>query len=312
MAIALEGQLGWEEDAPPFAWRYELEITADQWGAVWVQQERLCVRDADGKHELVDTCQGYRRLQNKDGATVVQQVERHRAAIELEIPHWDGSFLRKNIAGWYFYQLSPHAMRNVNPAAAALSLNPQGENLAAWLLYLQTRYSEAFARIEQVCRDALPGFRKLFAWPTPQATVSLGTNEEHLKRPLSLWEMSDGELVFIALLSLIFSPPDLTAALYCVEEPENHLHPRSVEQLIELLRQAQSHLPPQARPQLIATTHSLHVIDCLRLDEVIVFQKAEGATIVSYPSDKAHLRQLVEDRELGLGDLFYSGALLGA
>jgi predicted ATPase len=78
-----------------------------------------------------------------------------------------------------------------------------------------------------------------------------------------MWEMSDGELAFVALLSLIYGPAELGAGLYCIEEPENHLH------------------------------------------------KRQGATIVTYPRDKAHLREPLQNEELGLGDLVYSGALQG-
>jgi len=179
-------------------------------------------------------------------------------------------------------------------------------------MQLQTRYSDAFARIQQVCRDVLPGFVDLFTSPTQQATVLVGSREEHLKRPLSAWEMSDGELAFVALLSLIYGPAELGAGLYCIEEPENHLHPRLIETLIELLRQAQDEPGASGSAQVIATTHSPYLVDKLSLDELIVFEKRQGATVVTYPKDKAHLRELLQNEDLGLGDLFYSGALQGA
>jgi hypothetical protein len=52
-------------------------------------------------------------------------------------------------------------------------------------------------------------------------------------------------------------------------------------------------------------------VDKVSLDELIVFEKRQGATVVTYPKDKAHLRELLQREELGLGDLFYSGALQG-
>ena len=157
----------------------------------------------------------------------------------------------------------------------------------------------------------LPGFADLFTWPTQQVTVLIGSREDYLKRPVSVWEMSDGELAFVALLSLIFAPPELSAGLYCIEEPENHLHPRLLETLAELIRQVQDERGASGSAQLIATTHSPYLVDKLSLDELIVFEKREGATVVTYPKDKAHLRELLQSEELGLGDLFYSGALQG-
>jgi predicted ATPase len=123
--------------------------------------------------------------------------------------------------------------------------------------------------------------------------------------------MSDGELAFIALLSLIFSPPDLGAPLYCFEEPENHLHPRLLTTLVTVLKQVQEELPPEDRSQIVLATHSPYLVDKFSLDEVVVLEKREGATIVTRPSDKAHLRDLLNSEEIGLGELFYSGALNG-
>lgn len=156
----------------------------------------------------------------------------------------------------------------------------------------------------------MSGKKELFSWPTEQGSVMLGSREKHLRRPVTMWDMSDGELVFIAFLSLIYNP--LGASLYFIEEPENYLHPRLIEVLLELLRQVQDELGPSGSAQVIATTHSPFLVDHVSLDELIVFEKQEGATVVTYPRDKAHLRELLERRELGLGDLYYSGALSGA
>ena len=248
---------------------------------------------------------------NKDGQQVLSHVDPAKAVIEYDVPNWDGSFLRRIIASTDFYRLVPHLMRNINPTAAPPFLYEHGENLSAWLMHLQTRYTEAFARIRQACQDVLPDFADLFTWPTQQATVLLASREKPLKRPVTLPDMSDGELVFIALLSLLFSPADLRPALCFIEEAENHLHPRLIEALVEVLRQRQGEWDPANATQVILTTHSPYLVDRLRLEEVIVFQKREGETIVSYPRDKAHLRELLEHKDLGLGDLFYSGALLG-
>jgi hypothetical protein len=38
-------------------------------------------------------------------------------------------------------------------------------------------------------------------------------------------------------------------------------------------------------------------------------EKRRGETKVIRPNDRPHLRKLVEDEELGLGDLMFAGAL---
>ncbi len=309
MVVSLEGIAARIQDDENLSWNYRLEISSDAYGGVTVPDERLCVHLKSGPAELIVSEGGRRRLVNSDGREVVPGIDRDRAAIEFEIPAWDGGFLRNVIASWRFYRLIPQLMRTVNPAAAPPFLTENGDNLAAWLMQLQTRYPEAFASIEQVCKDVLPGVEKVFTWPTEQATVTVGQRDRHLKRPLQLWEMSDGDLAFLGLLSLIFSPPELAASLYCIEELENHLHPKLIEVLLEILRQAQDRPEVRNPAQVIATTHSLHLVDHARLDELIVFDKREGATVVYHPRDKTHLRELLESSELGLGELYYSGAL---
>lgn len=311
IVITLEGAGAGAGRVPDADWRYEIAIVGDERGFIRVQDEQLSLSTSGLSHELIVKRDGGRSLVNKDGRDIVSRVDPNRAALEFELPDWDGSFLRRSIASCYFYRLIPGVMGRPNPAAAPRFLNEAGDNLSSWLMQLQTRYSEPFAKIRQVCRDVLPGFADLFTWPTQQATVLIGSREDYLNRPVSVWEMSDGELAFVALLSLIFAPPELSADLYCIEEPENHLHPRLLETLVELLRQVQDERGASGSAQLIATTHSPYLVDHVSLDELIVFEKREGATLVTHPKDKAHLRALLESKELGLGDLFYSGALQG-
>jgi predicted ATPase len=309
IAITLEGVVPALGDLQNVEWTYDIAVVGDERGSIRVQEERLSLSFADRSYELIVKKNGSRSLVNKDGREMLSSVDAGRTALEFEIPDWDGSFLRSSIASWYFYRLIPPLIKQSNPVAAPLFLTEHGDNLSSWLMHLQTRYPDAFARIEQVCRDVLPGLVSLFTWPNQQATVSVASTEKYLKRPVSLWQMSDGQLAFLAFLSLIFGPPDLGASLYCVEEPENHLHPRLIETLMEILKQVQDELGPSGSAQVIATTHSPHLVDQVSLDELIVVEKREGATAVTYPRDKTHLLELLQTEELGLGDLFYSGAL---
>ena len=114
-----------------------------------------------------------------------------------------------------------------------------------------------------------------------------------------------------ALLSLIYVPPERSGTLYCIEEPENHLHPRLLETLVTLLRQVtlQAQDSKSSQPQFIFTTQSPYLLDQFSLDEIFWIEKKNGETRAYRPADKEHLRKLAEDKELGLGDLMYTGAL---
>lgn len=300
-----------DEEPDQVSWDYRLEILGGHGGRAIVQEEVLRVRSSNGWIDLIakDPGSGRRLLRNKDGATISQVHDADRSALEYEVPDWQGNALRTFLASMRFYHLVPQAMKQVNQTTAPGALDEHGANLSSWLMLLQTRHGdELFRKINGAARDVLPELTGLRTWPTPQSTVFLTAAERFLKTPVPLWHMSDGELCFIALLSLIFCPDELAAPLYCIEEPENHLHPRLIAALIELQTQRQEELGSKAA-QTIASTHSLHVVDRVKLEDLIVFERQEGATICTRPAEKQHLRELLEREDVGLGELYYSGAL---
>jgi predicted ATPase len=313
ISIALEGDgvLG-RDPEKRLRWSYEISILGDpNRQSATVQEELLRVSEVSETvrhYKLIDNADGQRVLKNSDGRVVSRADDRNRSALEFEIPDWDGSAFRWFIGSWRFYGLFPKRMKQFNLASAQNFLLEYGDNLSSWLYTLQS-HRESFEKIRQVAKDVFPELEDLFISPTQQATLYLASREKHLKGPISVWQMADGQLSFIALLSLIFAPPDLSAGVYCVEEPENHLHPHLLETLVELVKQVQEERGPDRSAQVILTTHSPYLVDKCDLGELIVFERREGATHCTRPSDKQHLRELLEREEIGLGDLYYSGAL---
>ncbi len=313
VTISLKGQLPVESRPDSRAtWDYGISLLGDARGGVTVQDEFLRMSGPAGTFALVDKVEGERVLKNLNGSILSRVVDRDRSALEFEIPDWTGNVLRRYIGSWRFYRLIPQLMKQPNPTQATSFLNEHGDNLSSWFMMLQTRFPESFGKIRAAARDVFPEMEDLFTWPTQQATVFVASREKHLKGPVSVWHMSDGQLAFIALLSLVYCPLELGAGLYCVEEPENHLHPRLLETLVELLKQVQDDLGPEQSAQIMVSTHSPHFVDKVSLDELIVAERREGATHFTRPSGKQHLRELLAREEAGLGDLYYSGVLSGA
>jgi predicted ATPase len=310
ISICLEGEFP-ADDLPQsnLSWHYELSIVGDQWGNVTVQDELLTVSGPNGKYSLVDKSQGRRSMLNPAGQTLSQVHDASRSVLEFEIPDWQGNLLRRYFSSWRFYHLVPPLMKAVNQTVATSFLTEYGNNLSSWLMTLQTGHSESFERIRRLMTGVFPDVESIFTVPTQQATVLVASRERHLKSPVSAWQMSDGELAFLALASLILCPTQLGSPLVCVEEPENHLHPRLLETLVEVLKQVQDELPAQNRAQVAVSTHSPYLVDKFDIEELIVAEKRGGATVFSRPSDKTHLRDLLQREEAGLGELFYSGAL---
>ncbi len=314
LTISLDGDFeGIDNPLQAEVWRYELEILGDrQRGTAIVQNETLSLSGAAGETSLVgrDPAGSRRSLLSPSLGKVTEVPDSNRSALEFEVPSWEGNVFREFFASFQFYKLIPAVMKQVNPAIAPGFLEETGSNLSSWLLMLQTRHPESFARIGSVLKDVLPDVASLFTWPTAQSTVFVASSERFLRTPVPVWQMSDGELCFIAFLSLVFAPSGLGAPLFCVEEPEDHLHPKLIEALIGLHDQRQQELGARAA-QVLVTTHSPYLVDKVGVDDVIVVEKREGATMCTRPVDKPALRELLTREEIGLGDLMYSGALGG-
>ncbi len=292
-------------------WTYELEIVAGAGGFAQIQKESFVLIEGGVPKGLILPEGNVRWLANKDGQRISTRSSTTRSALENAPDNWDGADLIKLVRLWRFYQLIPHLMKQANPTGIGFVFDRVGLNLSAWLMFLQTRFPEAFGRISEAARDSFPELRTLITTPTAQGTVFLSSLERGLAYPIDVGAMSDGELTFLALLSLLYAPPELGAPLYCIEEPENHLHPRLVNALIRLARQVRDELAAAGTPvaQLILTTHSPPLVDEMTLDEIVWVEKKDGETRAVRPGSHAHLCKLVADNELGLGDIVYSGLL---
>ncbi len=84
--------------------------------------------------------------------------------------------------------------------------------------------------------------------------------------------LSDGTLRYLCLLAVLCHPEP--PPLLCIEEPELGLHPDAIVGVGELLRDAST------RTQLIVTTHSEVLLDCLSSspEDVVVCEKNRGQT----------------------------------
>jgi predicted ATPase len=308
--IALEGEF-FHPRRMDYA--YEISILGSfQWGTANVERETLKIIDEAGEHTLIDTHEQRRRAFRTDGTQINESTDSTRLVMEYEMPNWEASIFKQSVLSWKFFNFIPALMRQPNQTAAAPALNIYGDNLSAWLMLLQTRFSDHFELIRNAVRDVFPTVENIFTNPTAQSTVFLASKEKFLKGPITIGEMSDGELAFLALLSVIYSPPEFGSDLCFVEEPENHLHPRLIAILVELLRQVQQSLEPDSRGQLVVTTHSPHLVDRFGLAEILIANKVTGATDFLRPSNDEALRELVASTDAGLGELYYSGVLKGA
>jgi predicted ATPase len=310
ISIVLEGV---DDDEPGTNYKYELQLIAGAGNFVAVQNESLKLLRGGKEIDLLRQEGGSLRLANADGKDMgnVPSSSSGVSALQYASPDWDGYKLHEWVRNWRFYHLVPPVMKQPSQMSFGQVLMPGGDNLSAWLMWIQTHSPEAFGRINEVLRDLFPDVIQVKTIPTPDGKVHLAFLEKGLRRPTTVWEASDGLVVLAALLSLIYVPAELSGTLFCIEEPENHLHPKLLETLVALLRQVRHEiLDSKTRlTQILVTTQSPYLVDQMSLDEIIWIEKKDGETKAYHPAGKEHLRKLVEDKELGIGDLMFTGAL---
>lgn len=295
------------------SYKYKLELIAGAGGYVATQNESLRLIRAGSEHELISVRGGFLWLNNIDGKDAGGGVGTNGVtALQHAFPTWDGYRFYEMVKLWRFYHLLPPMMKESSRMSSGQTLDePGGDNLSAWLMWLQTHSPDSFARVSEVLRDLVPGLEQIRTIPTEDGNVHISLREQGLKRPTNVLQVSDGFLVLTALLSLIYVPPERGGTLYCIEEPEEHLHPKLLETLVALLRQTtlQAHDTKGAQTQFLFTTQSPYFLNQFLLEEVLWVEKKNGETKAYRPADKEHLKKLVEEKDFGLGDLMYSGVL---
>jgi predicted ATPase len=308
ISIALEAN----DDADPgTTYKYLLELIVGPGDFVTTQSESLKLLRAGEEFDLILNQGGASQFKNADGKVVGGIGSPGVSALQYASPDWDGYRFTQWLKLWRFYHLVPSAMKESSSMSLGEALTEDGGNLSAWLLWLQSHSPEGFFRLNEVLHDLFPEIVQIRAIPTQDGKVHLAATEIGLKRPTFVWALSDGFLALAALLSLIYAPPGLSGTVFCIEEPENHLHPRLLETLVGLLRQVRQEVVDSkgALPQILCTTQSPYLVNQFSLDESVWVERKNGETTVFRPADKVHLKKLIEDKDLGLGDLMFTGVL---
>lgn len=175
-----------------------------------------------------------------------------------------------------------------------------GENLYSALYNLRAEVPRIYDRIQDVLRAAFPGFLRLEFPVVGAGQVTLAWHQESLATPLYPSDLSEGTLRFLWLVAVLLSPEP--AALTLIDEPEVSLHPELIRLLAGLLQDA------ALRGMVMVATHSADLIRWLQPNEILVLDKADGQTHVSW-ADEMNLDEWL--KEYSLSDLWQMGTLGG-
>ena len=107
--------------------------------------------------------------------------------------------------------------------------------------------------------------------------------------------LSEGVLLMLAYLAILYSP--VPPRLLLIEEPENGIHPKRLQEVLTILRQLVSE---QQHTQVILTTHSPYVLDSFQPEEVTLCRKNDdGEVNVHRLSNSKTVREQIDLFSLG-------------
>lgn len=225
---------------------------------------------------------------------------------------WAG--LRARLASARTFVFDPVAIARPVRAGAGAELAPDGGNLAGFLAAMREREPAAFAGWEAELRRLFPEYAGYVAQPERGGfALALSDPEPGDDAPVRAEELSQGTLHALALLALAHDPAP--PAIVCVEELDRGVHPRLLRDLVDALYRL-SHPADRgldrASVQVIATTHSPHLLDHFRdhPEEVIIAEKTGRSARLTRLGDREDIAALLAEGGT-LGELWYAGVLGG-
>ena len=229
--------------------------------------------------------------------------------VKREIGTWDSTIkehpeIRDYLTAWRSYNFMTSQMRRKDPAKRNLILAKTGSNLAQVLLSLHNERPKIFARIEDILTQAIPQIDELLTPLTESSDLYSETyvavREKGFDSPFNYFQVSDGTLKLLAYITAIAIEE---ANVVCFEEPENFIHPRLFELLVEVLKKSDK--------QILLSTHSPYLVDFVEPEDVIIVEKKDKETVMSRIKDGAKLKARLAELGLALGEYWYGGGLGG-
>ena len=206
--------------------------------------------------------------------------------------------LRTKMDGWRLYHFydtgrtSP--MKNTADVHDNRQLRADGSNLGAFLFLLSKKHRNAYTQIRQTVRLTAPFFDDFVLQPSElnEEKIRLEWRHRGSDAYFSASSLSDGSLRFIAIATLLLQPESLRPSLILLDEPELGLHPYAITLLASLIKGA-SHTS-----QIIVATQSPLLLDHFEPEDVLVAERAEGATQLRR-LDSSKLTAWLKDYSLG-------------
>jgi predicted ATPase len=195
--------------------------------------------------------------------------------------------------------LNSEALRRPVQPQSPRRFLPDGSNLPWVIDTLANTAPDRFERWVAHVRTALPDVHTITTVERPEDRHRYLkiTYDSGLSVPS--WTVSDGTLRLLALTILAYLPD--TQGTYLIEEPENGIHPRAVETVMDSLKSVYS-------GQVLLATHSPTILGLTEPKDLLCFARTPDGRTDIVRGDQ-HPNLINWQREISLDTLFASGVL---
>ncbi len=167
-------------------------------------------------------------------------------------------------------RLDPNALRTAgggNPLDPRIML-PNGQGLHSATASMNLEDPDLWLKLQEDLRRIVPAVRRLRH--TPQNELLFDTiNGKGLKAQ----QVSEGTLLTLGLLTAIHGANKPGVLL--LDDLDRALHPKAQRELIDLLRGVQTTNP---EIQIVGSTHSPYLLDCMKANEVRMIQLSDDGS----------------------------------
>jgi|GEM_PF-2338871 len=172
---------------------------------------------------------------------------------------------------------SPRDSFTPNPSQ---KLERRGYNLPATLYTMQARHERLYERVMWHWKQEFPFVRDIRF--DPMSRLLPMWRHRDFEEPMDWSQMSDGMLSMLCLLAALFQPHE--AAIYCFDEPEQHLHPSLIRRFVLAAEEAARELDRR----ILIVTHSDRLLDFLS-------DPAKSLRIATSDGNEAKIETIEED-----------------
>ena len=314
--------------------RYEIEVALDDANEVGIEHETLWLTDAANGHSAQKRLE-FPKPRELKSSLLVSQGPRRRAAItkkpngndnyytegrksympsfklgraksaladvpadqeSFPVSIWFRDLLEKGVQT---LALNGQAIRQPSAPGAGRQFKPDGSNLP-WVVDSLRQHQKRFRQWLDHVKTALVDVADIDTVERPEDRHRYLVLTYANGARVPSWLVSDGSLRLLALTIPAYLP-DLVGT-FLIEEPENGIHPRAIETVVQSLSSIY-------RGQVLLATHSAVALNMVEPPDVLCFAKdATGATDIVSGAEHPALQEWKRG-EPDLGVLFAAGIL---